>query len=217
MWGRGFCPAAGLPPGVTWHGDAPRETTRTSASQGAIHGQRCGQARSVFHSRRPHERSVHGQRLEEGIRPPFKGSPGAEDPPPRSLHPAGTRAKRTRFTHNLPVTPPMQAAMRDQPPAIEIEHPIFGDSGAGIEIAFESQVGPEGCIGDFDDKRQFVSTGMSERESGLGFPENREIRFPRLRVSNSGSKILRILQSPRMNSGRDWRHRRVPRRSRPRS
>jgi hypothetical protein len=29
LWGRGFCPAAGLPPGVAWNADAPGETKRT--------------------------------------------------------------------------------------------------------------------------------------------------------------------------------------------
>jgi hypothetical protein len=27
LWGRGFRPAAGLPPGVAWDNDAPGETT----------------------------------------------------------------------------------------------------------------------------------------------------------------------------------------------
>ena len=34
LWGRGFCPAAGLPPGVVWDGDAPGETTRTRLFRG---------------------------------------------------------------------------------------------------------------------------------------------------------------------------------------
>jgi hypothetical protein len=35
LWGRGFCPAAGLPPGVVWHRTALVETTRTRLSRGA--------------------------------------------------------------------------------------------------------------------------------------------------------------------------------------
>ena len=35
LWGRGFCPAAGLPPGVAWNGDTPGETTRTRFFRGA--------------------------------------------------------------------------------------------------------------------------------------------------------------------------------------
>ncbi len=33
--GQGFGPAAGLPPGVVWDGDAPGETTRTRFFRGA--------------------------------------------------------------------------------------------------------------------------------------------------------------------------------------
>ncbi len=40
LWGRGFCPAAGLPPGVVWDGDAPGETTRTQLFRGV----KCPQA-----------------------------------------------------------------------------------------------------------------------------------------------------------------------------
>jgi hypothetical protein len=35
LWGRGFCPAAGLPPGVVCNNDAPGETTRTRLFMGA--------------------------------------------------------------------------------------------------------------------------------------------------------------------------------------